>query len=601
MWSAPPGVEYVNFGNWQQPFSISIPTEATELAASAQTLREWKVIWKLEVLVDHQPIPYVGWRIAKAYNLNLHNYRLPNLPPLSPPQANTVGSDSASTQIFLNSPHGAFGPGDMVNISFHAKPDDSTTVVKKASVLLERRVELLDSKPSPKHISRNASPESAGSARLSSFFRRSSSPRPRFHRIASDPTSPAPDLGESGRIIRDKVAEVICEQLTPGSGGTYWCSTALELPKRGGKWNIGETVVTGLVSVTYELKVKITVKTTRPRVVCREYTCLGIPVTIAAVSAADRNAATATLSAIASSSKSSTPRRKHRSSRRGLYMHEGSVDISDPIISSCRRRGMTRSATSSPVLSSVAGIANNVTPILLPPHHPTQPHSISFIFPSPRPNDSPSQRSELRGTQLPTVDTLIHPINASAPPFLHTPSPIGSTPSFPSKPLTPSRSDTSHVSPSSPLYLSPPDSVDYESLSILRRFQHTGRRISTTNSEEEEMQPCRSRQKLREEDLARRAKFDFRTTLPSLDALGLGLPQLPDDGRPIRRPSTAPMHSTFAARAIPPPLSGVLSAGQEITRPTTLMTRRASEIAPLQGSFAFTVRAHAEGRYEALR
>ncbi len=600
VWEPPTGVEYVGLGDWEHPFRISIPPEAVDIAASAQCLREWKVIWRLEVAVDHQPIPYVGWKISKAYGLNLHNHRLPLLPPLSPPQAIHVGTDCTTTQIFLNSPHGAYGPGDTFNVSFHAKPDDPTTAIKKAIVVLERRIELLDHKASPKPSLRDVSPESAASSRLSSVFRRSASPRPHFHRILSDPTSPITDSGSSGRVIKDKVAEVICEQPTPGSGGAYWCRAAIDLPKRGGKWDLGETVVTKLVSVTYELKVKISVKATKPRVVCKEYWCDGVPVTLTAVSAAGRIEATTAISALESPANFSTTRRKHRSSRRGLYMHEGTIDISDPIIASHRRRAKTRSATSSPIISSVAGIVTDIKPILLPPDHPAQPQSISFMFPSPRPNNSPSKTGESRSAALPPIETLIHP-SYPIPPVsrlhpTHTITSIASPTSPPSTAITPPRFASVVLTPPSSKHLSPPNTCpsDYESFSILRQFQHSGRRISTTMSEEEEMQPSRSRQKLREEEFDRRAGFGFRPALPSLDALGLGLPQVPDDGRPISRPRTAPMYATFAMRAVPPPLTCQVSAGSHGPRSISELARRASECIPIGGSFAFTVHTDAE-------
>ena len=598
LWVPPSGVEYVEIGDWQHPFQLSIPPEAVDAAVSAVCLREWKVIWRLEVAVDHQPIPFVGWRISKVYNLNLHNFRLPILPPLSPPQAINLGSDTTAIQIFLTSPHGAFGPGDTFSVSFHAKSDDPATIVKKAVVVLERKVELLEDKAYPSnHSSRDMSPESACGSRLSSVFRRSASPRPYFHRILSDSSTPAGDVDVPGRVVRDKIAEVVCEQPTPGSGGTYWYSTTIQLPKRGGKWDLGETVVTRLVSVTFELRLRVIVKTTKSRTVSKEYSCEGVPVTIAAVSAADRMQAMSAVALTTSTTKplSSSSRRRLRSTRRGLYMQEGTVDISDPVHH--RRRTKTRSVTSSPILISIAETASDVKPILLPPDHPAQSQSISFIFPSTRPNDSPPEKGGPRGSQLPPINTHI-PSSYPDSSAVLIPGTVGYSSSPQPISATVPTSGSTALSPLSTTLLSPPNSYsnDCESFSILRKFQHSGRRISTTTSEEEEMQPSRTRQKVREE--VSRAEFDLCTTLPSLDALGLGLPQVPEERRPIARPRTAPMHSTFVARAVPPPITGALSIESietRVSRPVTDLSRSASDTLH-GGTFAFTILAEGEGK-----
>lgn len=71
---------------------------------------------------------------------------------------------------------------------------------------------------------------------------------------------------------------------------------------------------------------------------------------------------------------------------------------------------------------------------------------------------------------------------------------------------------------------------------MIKQFQSTGRRISTTASEEEAMQPSRSRQRLVDEG------YDGRPSLPSLDTLGLGLPHVAR--LPLRRPVTAPAGSS---------------------------------------------------------
>lgn len=225
----------------------------------------------------------------------------------------------------------------------------------------------------------------------------------------------------------------------------------LVLPKRGSAWDVGETARTELVTLRYHLRLHLAIQPDQSRHV-KEYSCPAISLHISATSKSEREGAVPVS-------------RRHRSSRRGLYMHEGTVDISSPLL--------THPTLVSDHLVSAAGPAYHpspayrpsppmgLKPILLPADHPAQPNPIHFIFPSPPPGGTPLR-------ELP----------------------------------------------------------DYDSYSIIRQFQQNGRRISTTASEEEAMQPSRSRQKLVE-----------RPTLPSLDALGLGLPHVE------RRPLTAPAHT----------------------------------------------------------
>lgn len=507
-------------------------------------IREYKVVWRMEVVIEHKPIHYVGTSITKAFALNLQNHQAPPLRPLSPSPSLCIGSDAYVSEACLNVPHGVFGPGDSFHVALLIKPENPTTMVKKVTVVLERLIELVDSKsasrrdsfndrsPSKRrhvHSSRSYSPTQT--SRLTSILRRSLSPRPPFHRLQSDPhTSVGPSVQHEGQVIRDKITESSTTDMTSGGAG-FRCSLPMSLPRRTGKWALGETHQTGLVSMSYQLRASITLKGVRRSSPSKTFILPTAPITLISTSTTER------LDAVAAAEHK---RKKLGSLGKGLYLHgENSsiVDSRDPV-----------HPEEPPALSTVIGVATNIKPILLPPdksQHPP-PQSISFSFPSP------SQRS-------PTVRSL--PIQSLLNPET-------------------SKSSSNHQLPSPPPTRQGPSSLDVvadpESGSLLRLFhvQGSGRRISTTTSEEEEVQPSRSRQKLRAEPPTTIAEFEW-PSLPSLDTLGLGLPHVPEDHRPRSRPRTAPIHSTFAMskNGVPPPLSGAfggpMSGDQLGQRPMT--------------------------------
>lgn len=541
---APPdGEKYLNVGDWDQQFKMAIPIEAATQGRSTMCIREYKVVWRMEVVIEHKPIHYVGTSITKAFALNLQNHQAPPLRPLSPSPSLCIGSDAYVSEACLNVPHGVFGPGDSFHVALLIKPENPTTMVKKVTVVLERLIELVDSKsasrrdsfndrsPSKRrhvHSSRSYSPTQT--SRLTSILRRSLSPRPPFHRLQSDPhTSVGPSVQHEGQVIRDKITESSTTDMTSGGAG-FRCSLPMSLPRRTGKWALGETHQTGLVSMSYQLRASITLKGVRRSSPSKTFILPTAPITLISTSTTER------LDAVAAAEHK---RKKLGSLGKGLYLHgENSsiVDSRDPV-----------HPEEPPALSTVIGVATNIKPILPPDksQHPP-PQSISFSFPSP------SQRS-------PTVRSL--PIQSLLNPET-------------------SKSSSNHQLPSPPPTRQGPSSLDVvtdpESGSLLRLFhvQGSGRRISTTTSEEEEVQPSRSRQKLRAEPPTTIAEFEW-PSLPSLDTLGLGLPHVPEDHRPRSRPRTAPIHSTFAMskNGVPPPLSGAfggpMSGDQLGQRPMT--------------------------------
>lgn len=523
--------EYEDMDKWSSRFSISIPTNAMEVARSAQLTKDWRVDWKLHLVVTHRPIACVGETINRSYTLNVWDHISPSIPPPSPPQAMSIGHDAFSSQVFINPQHGAFGPGDSFPVSFHVKPDDASTTIKKASIYLERRYEKREREISPPR------------AEKTSRFRLS--PSPIFSRLSSGSDTPE-------KCIVHKLYDVTTDVLTPGSGGTLWGNVMFQLPARSANWDIGETCTTDLVRISFTIRVKLWIKSGRST---REIICPGVPIILTGVSSADRLKAQTEAAALIPP----TPTKRKHSSRRGMYMQEGTIGIHEEVNGVGRRvpaKSKPKSIKSNPPspILPISGVVTGLRPILRQADQPVASSS-----------SGPSIRFQSREPlELPGSPTF----------------------AFPSQPME-SHPNPPVLPPIQSLLDAPPP--PYESYSILHDYQQNGRRISNTASEEDE-QPSRSRQRLAEG--LESQEFDYRRGLPSLDALGLGLPVLPDHDRPRSRPRTAPLVSTFQ-RHVPPPLSGQVSPAVDPemsqVRPVSMATTHVPATAPEKrtGRFAF--------------
>ncbi|CAK9787168.1 unnamed protein product [Cutaneotrichosporon oleaginosum] len=273
IWHPPAGVQDEVLDGWEQPFKLSIPPEAAELARGTQNLREWRVRWRLEVMVEHVPIPHVGHRVAHAYDINVYDHRSPSPSLPSPPAGMVLGSGATATHVHINPPPTAFGPSESLNVSFSVRPDDPSTSVKKLQLILERRVELLDGRR-PVGGSTDDLPTPRRS-RVHNLFRGSSP-------LSNRGTSEKPE-----RVIVTRIADALCEVPPPGPNGAVWSMGSLQLPRRGHNWAVGETTRTHLADISFEARVKITVKNKRAGIQ-KELVSQPIPVIIVGATAEER-------------------------------------------------------------------------------------------------------------------------------------------------------------------------------------------------------------------------------------------------------------------------------------------------------------------------
>lgn len=524
---------------WERPFSLTIPPEAAEHARGTKSMREWRVKWRLEAVVNHKPIQYVGDRVAKAFVLDLHNHRTPQTPPPSTAAGATIGAGHTSTQLFINPPHGPFGPGDIIPISLSARPEDYGSSIRKVQVILDRRLEMLDDKMSPPHASssssRRPSPtlddgQGNKSKRMSSIFLRGSSPRS-ASRLADD---------NNERVNVTRIAEAPCDISSAGDSGAIWSVGSIQLPRRGNRWDTGETERTEFAAVSFDLRIKLTLKTKRGT---SELVSAPVPVVIVGATTSERATAQNAAANSAYETSRSMVKAKRSRNRHSVYQQHDVVHFSSG--STLKGGSSRKSLTPSPPSRSTINLG-----IISPPPPPPVVVAPRRI-PSAEDLDSYAdceRESSLEST--PSSHRVTLPPLQPYYPTCATPAP-----------------STGADSSSSSAVLSPDAPTDeYEHVYQIR--QQSGRRISaTTSDDEEDFQPSRSRPKLHATpaELYPVPGMPFglpfhdpaspshpapahmpipppvRTQpLPSLDALGFGLPHVPEEHRPLRRPRTAP-------------------------------------------------------------
>ena len=637
--------EYEDMGDWEGSFKLAVPVEAARMTASTSCTRDSRVVWKLELVFDHKPIPYVGTRIVRTSLLNIKSYTSPPISPPTPCPAIIVPGAS----IHVRPPVGAFGPGDTFRVEFDVVPDDIETSVRKGQVTLDRRSEPLAIPPDLSlampiparqtlEVRKHARPREKRS-----FFRRSrstsadTSPSPvsPYEKLEDDIPSPPPTASPPS-VTRSTVLEINTPDPTVSSSGFSFVATGT-IPPRAHKWDAGETGRTRLLATSFELRIRFALKTKKSP--SKEITCPQFPIILVGANTEERAAAGAALAKATAEEKAKAglpAKKRHRSSRRGLYMQEGTIEISDPVVAPHgTERDSTRRASPLPETPPVVvGVSTgkgilvrnddlpeagpsrprtSVKPILLRSDHESPPimsssgQGISFALPS---------RSTAPASVIPTPSRTV----AAAATMLTPPISMEASP-VPSPTRTGGLNITELIHPifneQSPFSPKPTDVhhpyLPRANLPTLNRSSAPhgpvplmGRRISTTMSEDEDIQPSRSRQRLdcpvhsalpgeppgyvhgiwcgidRPEMTITPATTVLpptpvlppqpapdtgiaRPSLPSLDALGLGLPKVPEYDR-TPRPRTAPTVSIFPHSA----WNNVRQASeQDVPRPVT--------------------------------
>ncbi|TCD59757.1 hypothetical protein EIP91_011573, partial [Steccherinum ochraceum] len=154
LWQKSDHEEYGLLGDFDGTFKISLPANVP--GYSTANYQEYKFFWRVEAVLEHVHINYVGSRLLRYYDLPLIRYDVPPPPPPNPsPTARPTSSSTPLTLYVPNSkpptpiisynlstPVLPVGPSDLILSSLFLRPLDPSVSIRSASVLVERRIDL---------------------------------------------------------------------------------------------------------------------------------------------------------------------------------------------------------------------------------------------------------------------------------------------------------------------------------------------------------------------------------------------------------------------------------------------------------------------------
>ncbi|KAK7015011.1 hypothetical protein R3P38DRAFT_3362109 [Favolaschia claudopus] len=285
LWSKPDSAqEYAEIGDLELPFRVSIPAKVAGFSAASYN-SVYRCSWRVEAIINHIPILGVGSRQIKHSELPLLRFGLPPAcQPSTPVLVPVLDLEISHPPIryAVNAPTTPIGPLDLVSIPIHLLSSDPNVAPRSASVMIERRMRLLDppSPPTTPTLPSNLSPITSAPSLQSSS---SSLPIPRRTSSSSSSLvshSPSSSYKDSSSSLLSSAtlqpsdsrsgASVLVNSIigTESSGhfarsdsGVWSKTLTLQWPanKSHSRWAIGETIESELVSVKFLVRIKVVV------------------------------------------------------------------------------------------------------------------------------------------------------------------------------------------------------------------------------------------------------------------------------------------------------------------------------------------------------
>ncbi|KAJ7738502.1 hypothetical protein DFH07DRAFT_701570, partial [Mycena maculata] len=282
LWSKPDSDEheYADIGELELPFRITIPARVSGF--STASFVSYRCTWRVEATINHAPILGVGSRQIKHSELPLLRFGLPSLHEPSTPLARPILDSEIShthcptIRYSVNSPTTPVGPLDLVSISIHLLSSEPDVSFRSASVIVERRMRLMDlaSPPSTPTLPSNSShtlttlpssnpshslpiPQRTCSSSSSLSYSPSSSyqePSPFSSSTTLQPSDSHTTTSGGGSVLVTYVAGSESSGLFARADSGVWSKTlTLQWPaaKSHSRWAIGETIESELVSVKF--------------------------------------------------------------------------------------------------------------------------------------------------------------------------------------------------------------------------------------------------------------------------------------------------------------------------------------------------------------
>ncbi|KAH7912141.1 hypothetical protein BJ138DRAFT_1084200 [Hygrophoropsis aurantiaca] len=155
LWKKPDNQEWAEIGDSEHPFRISMPMTTTGPSTTLY-FQEYRIYWRIEAILNHIPLVGVGARQIKYFDLPLIRHDIPTLPspasPLTPPPSGYLCSLSnkpraPSVRYRVSVPPNPIGPLDIVSITVNVQPLDPSVMIRSATAVVERRIQLSDVHP----------------------------------------------------------------------------------------------------------------------------------------------------------------------------------------------------------------------------------------------------------------------------------------------------------------------------------------------------------------------------------------------------------------------------------------------------------------------
>lgn len=304
LWRKPDNQDWAEIGNVEYPFRLSMPLHTTG-PSTALYFQEYRICWRIEAVVNHAPIPGVGSRLLKHYDLYLIRHDLPGNvsppSPVTPPQSSFLSSLSTkprgpSLRYRITLPSKPVGPLDIVPLQVTVQPLDPAVSIRSATAVVERRIQFSDLQASPPgtvtlsaptlsshsylasnqesnpydHHSVTASSYDIASAAsssndlhyLSSTSSLISDTRPLLPQQQSSVPSTSSVTHTSERTTTHIFAHLeSSHRFTRDSTGTWRQTLTFSWPDASpsSRWTVGETLQTGMASIRFFVRVKLIV------------------------------------------------------------------------------------------------------------------------------------------------------------------------------------------------------------------------------------------------------------------------------------------------------------------------------------------------------
>ena len=275
LWSKPDHLDYESIADLRFPFQITLPVNIPGFSTSVFV--DYRCVWRVEagmlppsifltfliltsLVLVHAPLYGFGEVQVKHYELPLVRYDVPPYEP-SPPRPildrQTTVPKAPRMMYCVHAPTSPIGPKDLISIPVYLQPLEPDTVIRSASLTIERRIQFKEdgSSPPPKPALLNSPTFCTSRTPPKSAKRKRPSTAPVNSKCPMHPFA-------SPKIVSDLIAGVDSSGSFSKDRDAMWNNVMTlhwPAPKSHSRWAIGETIDSKLVSVKFLVHVKVSI------------------------------------------------------------------------------------------------------------------------------------------------------------------------------------------------------------------------------------------------------------------------------------------------------------------------------------------------------